>query len=358
MFRHDSPGAGSEQSHPHYAQARPALLRVATGQDKGFMGLHSIAEIFAALTRLPVQPRIHPVEAARIVTDNILPYFEVVSLGKEDYLEALNTMESGAWIGGKIYDALLLRCAAKSAVERIYTFNLGDFRKLAPAGLQAQNMCTMSSCIDRSMNFRARFWIEIISGLAREAVSTVTRRRDLRYQGLNSRSITAALERGELERISRGLYQVSASAAAITEKHTFVQVAQLAPQGVFCLISALAFHELTVQNHRTMQIALPRPAHEPKVEIVPVEYFHFSEQPYRVGLEEHVVEGTKVKVYTPAKTVADLFKFRNRYGTDLALEALRDVWRKGKATVEELNQCAQVCRVERIMQPYLEATIS
>jgi len=100
------------------------------------MGLHSIAEVFAALTRLPVQPRIHPVEAARIVTENILSHFEVVSLGKEDYQEVLNTMASGGWSGAKIYDALLLRCAARSAVERIYTFNLGDFRQLAPASLQ------------------------------------------------------------------------------------------------------------------------------------------------------------------------------------------------------------------------------
>jgi len=128
--------AASEQSHPHYAQAWPALLRVAAGQDNGIMGLHSIAEVFAALTRLPVQPRIHPVEAARIVTENILPHFEVVSLGKDDYLEVLNTMASGGWSGAKIYDAVLLRCAARSAVERIYTFNLGDFRQLAPAGLQ------------------------------------------------------------------------------------------------------------------------------------------------------------------------------------------------------------------------------
>ena len=128
--------AASEQSHPHYAQARPALLRVVAGQDKGFIGLHSIAEMFAALTRLPVLPLIHPVEAARIVTENILPHFEVVSLGKEDYLEALNTMASGGWIGAKIYDALLLRCAARCAVKRIYTFNLGDFRQLAPAGVQ------------------------------------------------------------------------------------------------------------------------------------------------------------------------------------------------------------------------------
>jgi len=128
--------AASEQSHPHYTQARPALLRVAAGQDKGFMGHHSIAEVFAALTRLPVHPRIHPVEAARIVTENILPHFEVVPLGKEDYLEAMNIMAGGGWSGAKIYDALLLRCAARCAVERIYTFNLGDFRQLAPPGLQ------------------------------------------------------------------------------------------------------------------------------------------------------------------------------------------------------------------------------
>jgi predicted nucleic acid-binding protein len=128
--------AASEQSHPHYGRARPALLRVAAGQDEGFMSLHSIAEVFAALTRLPVQPRIHAVDAARIVTDNILPHFEAVPIGKEDYLEALNTMASGGWIGAKLYDVLLLRCAARCAVERIYTFNLGDFRQLAPAGLR------------------------------------------------------------------------------------------------------------------------------------------------------------------------------------------------------------------------------
>lgn len=100
------------------------------------MGQHSIAEIFAALTRLPIQPRIHPVEAARIVTENILPHFEVVPPGKEDYLEAMNIMGSGGWSGAKIYDALLLRCAARCSVERIYTFNLVDFRRLAPPSLQ------------------------------------------------------------------------------------------------------------------------------------------------------------------------------------------------------------------------------
>jgi predicted nucleic acid-binding protein len=99
------------------------------------IGAHSIAELYAALTGLPVYRRIHPVEAARIVTENILPHFEVVEVRKED-LEALNAMAMGGWIGAKIYDALLLRCAAKCGAQRIYTFNLADFRQLAPVGLQ------------------------------------------------------------------------------------------------------------------------------------------------------------------------------------------------------------------------------
>lgn len=128
--------AASEQSHPHHAQARLALLRVAAGKDKGFIGAHSIAEVYAGLTRLPVQPRIHPTEAARIINENILPHFEVVPVGKKDYLDAVNAMGNGGWVGAKIYDALLLLCAAKCDVKRIYTFNLGDFRQLAPATLQ------------------------------------------------------------------------------------------------------------------------------------------------------------------------------------------------------------------------------
>ncbi len=100
------------------------------------MGQHSIAEVFAALTRLPVQPQIHPMEAACIITDNIMPHFEVVPLGKEDYLKAIDIMASSGWSGAKIYDALLLQCAASCAADRIYTFNLADFRQLAPPALQ------------------------------------------------------------------------------------------------------------------------------------------------------------------------------------------------------------------------------
>jgi predicted nucleic acid-binding protein len=128
--------AASERGHPHYPQAKSALLRVAAGRDKGFMGLHSIAEVFAVLTRLPVQPRIHPVEASRILTDNILPHFEVVPLRHDKYLDALSTMADGGWTGAKTYDVLLLSCAEACEAERVYTFNPRDFKQLAPTGLR------------------------------------------------------------------------------------------------------------------------------------------------------------------------------------------------------------------------------
>lgn len=114
------------------------MSRVVKGQDKGFMSAHSIAEVFAALTRLPVRPRIHAMEAVRIINDNILPHFEVVAVDQRDYADVLETMASGGWMGAKIYDAVLLACAAKCRAKRIYTFNLADFRDLAPEDLQGK----------------------------------------------------------------------------------------------------------------------------------------------------------------------------------------------------------------------------
>ena len=130
--------AASASSHPHHAQALPALRRVAKGEDQGFIGVHSIAETYAALTRLPVQPRIHPSEAGRIIRENILKHFTLVPAGEAEYLQALTAVQDSGWVGAKIYDALLLACAARSGAERIYTFNLGDFRGLASADLQAR----------------------------------------------------------------------------------------------------------------------------------------------------------------------------------------------------------------------------
>ncbi len=130
--------AACVESHPHHIQAFPVLKRVAAKKDKGYMSTHSIAEVFAVLTRLPITPRIHPAEAARIVLHNLLTHFETVAIDERDYREALMLVTNGGWSGAKIYDALLLRCAAKSNVGRIYTFNLTDFKLLAPASLQSR----------------------------------------------------------------------------------------------------------------------------------------------------------------------------------------------------------------------------
>jgi predicted nucleic acid-binding protein len=124
--------AASEQNHPHHGPAFQALRRVAAKRDRGFISVHSIAETYAALTRLPVRPRIHPAEAARMIADNIVPHFQTVPIARKDYLEAMKAVVDGGWSGAKIYDALILGCAARSGAERIYTFNLTDFHDLAP----------------------------------------------------------------------------------------------------------------------------------------------------------------------------------------------------------------------------------
>src|SRR5271168_3502295 len=105
--------ASSSQAHPHFAQASAAVTRVATGKDQGFLCQHSIAEMYAALTRMPVSPRIHPLEAARIIGQNVLQYFQIVPLVKDDYQEALTLVANAGWVGAKIYDALMLLAADK-----------------------------------------------------------------------------------------------------------------------------------------------------------------------------------------------------------------------------------------------------
>jgi len=124
--------AASVQQHPHHPQAHAAVIRALQAKHKTYLGLHTLAELYAVLTGLPVQPAIHPAEAARIVEENILPHFEAIPLELADYQAALATVASGGWRGGRIYDALLLRCAEKGNCQQIYTLNFGESRLLAP----------------------------------------------------------------------------------------------------------------------------------------------------------------------------------------------------------------------------------
>ena len=124
---------------------------------------------------------------------------------------------------------------------------------------------------------------------------------------------------------------------------------------MFCLLTALQFHELTTQLPRQIWIAMPRGSHAPRIDYPPIKMVQFSGDAYSVGIEEVERDGVKLRVYGVAKTVADCFKHRNKIGLDVALEALKDVHAKRKASAHDLWRYAKVCRVANVMRPYLEA---
>jgi len=183
----------------------------------------------------------------------------------------------------------------------------------------------------------------------------ILRPRDLQEKGLPSDYLWRLHKQGKLEKVGRGMY--SAQGAELSEHQTVVQAALRVPHGVVCLLSALRFHDLTTQSPFEIWIAIDVKARAPKEEIIPLRIVRFSGKALTAGVETHTIEGVKMKVYKPGKTVADCFKYRNKIGLDVAIEALRDCWRKRLATSDELWRYAKVCRVARVMRPYLESVV-
>ena len=124
--------AGCARQHPHFARAQDVLERVVSGRDEGVVSAHSLGEMYSALTNLPVEPRILPAEAERIIGMNVTQHFRLQQVTSAMYEAAIDACVRHSFVGGKVYDALLLECARKAACERIYTFNAHDFRRLAP----------------------------------------------------------------------------------------------------------------------------------------------------------------------------------------------------------------------------------
>jgi predicted transcriptional regulator of viral defense system len=164
--------------------------------------------------------------------------------------------------------------------------------------------------------------------------------------------LTAA---GRLERVARGRYRLADG--EVSEHHTLAVAASLAPTAVICLLSALQYHQIGVQSPAEVWIALERGAWRPTLAYPPLRVVHVSGAAFTAGVEHHVIEGVRVPIYSVAKTIADCFKFRNRIGLDVALEALTDAWRQRKFTLAELSRFAAINRVQRTMQPYIEAII-
>ncbi len=181
----------------------------------------------------------------------------------------------------------------------------------------------------------------------------IVRAADLRAHGIPREQIYRLVRKGLVERQARGIY--AAARHPITAEHGLAQVAKRVPGGVFCLLTALRFHELTTQAPAEVWIALPEKARKPKLDYPRLRVARFSGPALTEGVETHRFEGVEIRVYSAAKTVADCFKYRNKVGVDVAIEALRDFSRRHRGGATALARYARICRVSRVMQPYLDA---
>jgi len=188
----------------------------------------------------------------------------------------------------------------------------------------------------------------------------VLRAQDLKAQGIPREYLWQLQQKGLLERAGRGIYRQPNT--EVTENHSLVEAAQRVPRGVVCLLTALRFHDLTTQTRFEVWMAIDRKYHRPSGtedgEMTPLNIVRFSGASLTSGVEDHIIEGVTVKIYSPAKTVADCFKYRHKIGVDVAIEALRDCWRKRRASADELWHYAKICRVSNVMRPYMEAIIT
>ena len=190
-----------------------------------------------------------------------------------------------------------------------------------------------------------------VLNLARRRQGVTTR--ELAARGIHRQVLTRLVAGGELERVVRGLYRLADQSP--TEHRGLVMASAAVPQGVVCLLSALHFHGIGTQLPFEVWLAIDRRARRPALKYPPLRVVRYTGAALTEGVESHRIEGRTVRVYGVAKTVADCFKYRNKIGLDVALEALREAWRARRFTMDLLDRYARICRVQRVMRPYLEA---
>ncbi len=186
----------------------------------------------------------------------------------------------------------------------------------------------------------------------RQAGGTL-RTRQAAERGVHYSTLYGMRDVGLLEQLSRGVYRLAELPGP--SKYDVVAVAERAPGAVLCLVSALDFHEIGTQIPSGVSIAIGPKDRRPQLDYPPVRVYRMSGEALAAGVEERSIDGTTVKVFNPAKTVADCFKFRNKIGLDVALEALRETVRSRKATRDEIMKYAGIDRVSKVVRPYLEA---
>ncbi|PSB57892.1 type IV toxin-antitoxin system AbiEi family antitoxin domain-containing protein [Chamaesiphon polymorphus] len=173
--------------------------------------------------------------------------------------------------------------------------------------------------------------------------------------GIHPRTLYQLRDSGCLEQISRGVYRL-VEGDPISDPDLFT-VATRIPQGVVCLVSALAIYQITTQIPRAVEIALPRGSESPRLDYPPIAIHRFSAASFDAGIETHEVDGVPLRVYSPEKTIADCFKFRHQLGMDIVLEALVLYRQRKGANWGAILEYAQICRVRGAIKPYLEAML-
>lgn len=171
-------------------------------------------------------------------------------------------------------------------------------------------------------------------------------------EGISRRTLYHMLEEGYVQKLERGVYKLVDKGPLANPDLAIV--ATKIPKARICLISALDFHEMTTEIPHSVHIALPRTSRDPKLDYPPFKVYRFSGKSLSQGVKEHEVDGVIIKVYNPAKTIADCFKFRNKIGKDIAIEALKRGIKENKASYEDILYYASICRVGNVIKPYLE----
>ena len=173
--------------------------------------------------------------------------------------------------------------------------------------------------------------------------------------GIHPRTLYEMERNGILERLARGLYRIGDMPPL--GNPDLVSVALKVPNGVICLISALAYHEITTQIPHEVYLALNRGAEPPRLEHPPIRVFWFTGQAFTQGIEKNKLDGVQVQIYSPEKTIADCFKYRNKIGMDTTIEALKLYRERKRFNIDELMRFARVCRVDKVIRPYLEVLL-
>jgi len=181
------------------------------------------------------------------------------------------------------------------------------------------------------------------------------RTKDILAAGVHTRNIKRARGKGQVIQVKRGFYRLAE--IPLISNQGFVDLARAVPEGVICLLSALAYYELTTFNPSVIAMAICRGSRKPKIEYPPVEFYHFSKKQFEAGINKIKIKSHEIRIYGPEKTICDCFRYRNKLGIDITKEGLSEYLKRKDRSLEKLLEYAEICRIKPLLQTWLNAMI-